>query len=61
MPRLRWVIQVNCCAGSRTGSIPKGRGVLEVWMSHGDKVTTLPTGFKTIVHDPLGADCRHGR
>ncbi|NKI34128.1 glutamine-hydrolyzing GMP synthase [Wenzhouxiangella sp. XN79A] len=25
-----------------------GRGVLEVWMSHGDKVTRLPEGFSTI-------------
>jgi len=25
-----------------------GRGVLEVWMSHGDKVTVLPEGFKTL-------------
>ena len=23
----------------------KGRGILDVWMSHGDKVTQLPTGF----------------
>jgi GMP synthase (glutamine-hydrolysing) len=25
-----------------------GRGVLEVWMSHGDKVTRLPAGFHTL-------------
>ena len=25
-----------------------GRGVLEVWMSHGDKVTQLPDGFETL-------------
>ncbi len=25
-----------------------GRGLLEVWMSHGDKVTQLPDGFKAI-------------
>jgi len=25
-----------------------GRGVLEVWMSHGDKVTALPEGFRTL-------------
>jgi len=25
-----------------------GRGVLEVWMSHGDKVTRLPEGFETM-------------
>ena len=26
----------------------KGHGLLEVWMSHGDKVTELPAGFKVI-------------
>lgn len=26
----------------------EGHGLLEVWMSHGDKVTELPTGFKII-------------
>lgn len=26
----------------------KGHGLLDVWMSHGDKVTTLPPGFKII-------------
>jgi len=26
----------------------EGHGLLEVWMSHGDKVTELPTGFKVI-------------
>jgi GMP synthase (glutamine-hydrolysing) len=30
----------------RTG--PDGEGFLEVWMSHGDKVTRLPPGFKLI-------------
>jgi GMP synthase (glutamine-hydrolysing) len=25
-----------------------GHGLLDVWMSHGDKVTTLPSGFKVI-------------
>jgi len=27
---------------------PEGHGLLEVWMSHGDKVTELPAGFKVI-------------
>ena len=27
---------------------PEGEGYLEVWMSHGDKVTRLPPGFKVI-------------
>ncbi|MDT8409082.1 MAG: glutamine-hydrolyzing GMP synthase [Wenzhouxiangellaceae bacterium] len=26
----------------------QGRGVLEVWMSHGDKVSKLPDGFETL-------------
>src|SRR5260370_20125655 len=26
----------------------EGRGLLDVWMSHGDKVTALPPGFKVI-------------
>jgi GMP synthase (glutamine-hydrolysing) len=30
----------------RTG--PKGEGYLDVWMSHGDKVTRLPPGFKVM-------------
>jgi GMP synthase (glutamine-hydrolysing) len=43
----------------------EGRGQLEVWMSHGDKVTTLPPGFKTICTTPsapiagMGDDQRH--
>lgn len=27
---------------------PEGHGLLEVWMSHGDKVTELPPGFRVI-------------
>ena len=26
----------------------EGHGLLDVWMSHGDKVTALPPGFKVI-------------
>ncbi len=29
-----------------------GRGVLDVWMSHGDKVTRLPEGFQTLCTTP---------
>ena len=29
-----------------------GHGLLDVWMSHGDQVTTLPTGFKCIASTP---------
>jgi GMP synthase (glutamine-hydrolysing) len=28
---------------------PEGHGLLDVWMSHGDKVTEMPPGFKAIV------------
>ncbi|MCL4798296.1 MAG: glutamine-hydrolyzing GMP synthase [Burkholderiales bacterium] len=29
-----------------------GHGLLDVWMSHGDKVTQLPPGFKVIASNP---------
>ena len=29
-----------------------GHGLLDVWMSHGDKVTALPSGFKVIAETP---------
>ncbi|MBS1157252.1 MAG: glutamine-hydrolyzing synthase [Proteobacteria bacterium] len=29
-----------------------GEGYLEVWMSHGDKVTEMPAGFKMIAENP---------
>ena len=31
---------------------PEGHGMLKVWMSHGDKVTELPPGFKTMASTP---------
>jgi len=34
--------------GIEDRSGPNGEGFLEVWMSHGDKVTGLPPGFKVI-------------
>jgi GMP synthase (glutamine-hydrolysing) len=37
---------------------PEGYGLLDVWMSHGDKVTALPPGFKIIAnteHTPIAA------
>ena len=34
----------------RTG--PGGEGLLDVWMSHGDRVTDLPDGFRTIASSP---------
>lgn len=30
----------------------QGHGLLDVWMSHGDKVTVLPPGFKIIASNP---------
>jgi GMP synthase (glutamine-hydrolysing) len=30
----------------------EGHGLLDVWMSHGDKVTALPPGFKIIASNP---------
>jgi GMP synthase (glutamine-hydrolysing) len=31
---------------------PEGHGMLQVWMSHGDKVTALPPGFKLMASTP---------
>ncbi|CAN1518624.1 glutamine-hydrolyzing GMP synthase [Limnohabitans sp. B9-3] len=31
---------------------PEGNGMLKVWMSHGDKVTQLPEGFKVMASTP---------
>ena len=31
---------------------PEGRGMLKVWMSHGDKITALPPGFKLMASTP---------
>ena len=31
---------------------PEGHGMLKVWMSHGDKVTTMPPGFKLMASTP---------
>ena len=31
---------------------PEGHGMLNVWMSHGDKVTELPPGFKLMASTP---------
>ena len=30
----------------------QGHGLIDVWMSHGDKVTSLPAGFKVIASNP---------
>ena len=31
---------------------PEGHGMLKVWMSHGDKVSELPPGFKLMASTP---------
>ncbi|QEI09250.1 glutamine-hydrolyzing GMP synthase [Pigmentiphaga aceris] len=31
---------------------PEGHGMLKVWMSHGDQVTSLPPGFKVMASTP---------
>jgi GMP synthase (glutamine-hydrolysing) len=33
-------------------STAEGHGMLKVWMSHGDQVTSLPTGFKLMASTP---------
>ena len=38
--------------GLQDRSNDAGHGLLDVWMSHGDKVTTLPDGFKVIAETP---------
>ena len=38
--------------GLQDFSSPEGHGMLKVWMSHGDKVTHLPEGFKVMASTP---------
>ncbi len=44
---------------------PEGHGLLDVWMSHGDRVTQLPQGFKVMASTPsapiagMADECRH--
>ena len=39
-------------AGIEDFVTPEGHGMLKVWMSHGDKVTALPPGFKLMASTP---------
>ena len=39
-------------SGIQDFSTDDGHGMLKVWMSHGDKVTTLPPGFKLMASTP---------
>ena len=47
-PRCARAATRRCCATSRTARNAEGHGLLDVWMSHGDKVTALPPGFRLI-------------
>jgi GMP synthase (glutamine-hydrolysing) len=38
--------------GLQDFSTPEGHGMLKVWMSHGDKVTAMPPGFKLMASTP---------
>ncbi|MEO7362837.1 MAG: glutamine-hydrolyzing GMP synthase [Gemmatimonadaceae bacterium] len=38
--------------GIQDFSTTEGQGMLKVWMSHGDKVTTLPPGFQLMASTP---------
>ena len=38
--------------GIQDFSTPEGHGMLKVWMSHGDKITALPPGFKLMASTP---------
>lgn len=38
--------------GIQDYATPEGHGMLKVWMSHGDKVTELPPGFKLMASTP---------
>ncbi len=38
--------------GIQDFSTPEGHGMLKVWMSHGDKVTAMPAGFKLMASTP---------
>ena len=40
--------------------MPDGRAVLDVWMSHGDRVDALPAGFTAIAATPRCALRRDG-
>jgi len=39
-------------SGIQDFATPEGHGMLKVWMSHGDKVTALPPGFKLMASTP---------
>ena len=47
----------SCCDGIQDRVNDVGHGLLDVWMSHGDKVTAIPPGFQVIASNaatPIG-------
>ena len=56
MPKFGREARRRCCEGIQDRIDDEGRQVLDVWMSHGDKVTAMPPGFKAI-----GEQCRRRR
>ena len=52
MPRCARTATPSCSTASRTSRTAEGHGMLKVWMSHGDKVTALPPGFKLMASTP---------
>ena len=48
MPRCAPAAIRCCCEDIQDRVNGEGHGLLDVWMSHGDKVTALPPGFKVI-------------
>ena len=55
--RARGHTRCSTASGSRNA---EGHGMLEVWMSHGDKVTAMPPGFKLMASTEALPDRRHG-
>jgi GMP synthase (glutamine-hydrolysing) len=51
-PRCAPAATPGCSKASRTSRTAEGHGMLKVWMSHGDKVTELPPGFKLMASTP---------
>ena len=61
MPRCAPAVILGCCDGIQDRVNGEGHGLLDVWMSHGDKVTAVPPGFKLIASNAATPDRRHGR
>ena len=61
MPRCAPAATPRCSKASPTSPRAEGHGMLNVWMSHGDKVTEMPPGFKLMASTDELPDRRHGR